>query len=137
LELLVDRATFIISRMVAATEDTSEIFGLILSVTQLDGVVTGTFDASLFEMPIIFGVSVALAVGTLDYFPFVFRRFEFDFALLQMFNEKYVPVIWGRFEFHKNMHKGSLVQFCVIFQMLVTWCPRFSISVFILAGPKV
>jgi hypothetical protein len=53
-------------------------------------------------MAINFGVSVSLAVGTLGYFPFVFRRFEFDFALLQMLNEKYVLVIRGRFEFYKK-----------------------------------
>jgi hypothetical protein len=88
--------------MVAATEDTSDIFGPILSVTEVGGVVTGTFDASRFEMAIIFGVSVALAVGTLGYFPFVFRRFKFDFALLQIFNEKYVLVVLCRFEFHKK-----------------------------------
>jgi hypothetical protein len=88
--------------MVAATEDTSDIFRSILSVMELGGVGTGAFDASRFEMAIIVGVSVALAVGTLGYFPFVSRRFKFDFALLQIFNEKYVLVVLYRFEFHKK-----------------------------------
>jgi hypothetical protein len=48
--------------MVAATED--------------------TFDASGCKMATILGVSVAFAVCTLGYFPFVFRRFEFDLTLL-------------------------------------------------------
>jgi hypothetical protein len=70
-------------------------------VTELGEVGTGAFDASRFEMAIIFCVSVALAVVTLGYFPFVSRRFKFDFALLQVFNKKYVLVVVCRFEFHK------------------------------------
>jgi hypothetical protein len=76
--------------VVAATEYTSDIFGSVHSVTELAGVVTTTFGASRFEMAIIFGVSVPLAVGS----------FKFDCIFLQIFIEKYVLVIWCRFEFY-------------------------------------
>jgi hypothetical protein len=94
LKLLVDCATFIISRVIASTEYKSDIFRSILSVTELGGVGTDAFDASRFVMAIIFCVSVALEVGTLGYFPFVPRRFKFDSALLRIFNEKYVLVLF-------------------------------------------
>jgi hypothetical protein len=54
---------------------------------------TGAFDASRFEMAIICSVSIGFSVGTLGYFPFVSRRLKFDFALLQIFNEKFVLVV--------------------------------------------
>jgi hypothetical protein len=44
--------------------------------------ITSAFDATPFEMAIILDVSIALAVGTLGYFLFVFRRFKFDLTLL-------------------------------------------------------
>jgi hypothetical protein len=58
LKLLVDCATLIISWMVAATDDTSDIFRSILSVPELGGVGTGAFDASRFEMAIILSVRI-------------------------------------------------------------------------------
>jgi hypothetical protein len=82
LELFVHRATFVIGWMVAATEDTFDIFRSVLSVAEMCGVITGAFDASGCKTTIILRVSVALAVCSLGYFTFVFRRFEFDLILL-------------------------------------------------------
>jgi hypothetical protein len=75
-------ATFIIGCMVAATEDTFDIFGSVISVTEMCEVITGAFDSSGRKMAIILGVSRALAVCTLVYLQFVFRRFEFYLTLL-------------------------------------------------------
>jgi hypothetical protein len=61
--------------MVAATEDTFDIFCSVLSV------ITGAFDESGCKMAKNLGVSVALAVCALVYVSFVFRRFEFDLTL--------------------------------------------------------
>jgi hypothetical protein len=44
----------------------------------------------------IFGVSVALAVGTLWNVSGVMGRLEFDSALLQKFHLKDCLIIWGR-----------------------------------------
>jgi hypothetical protein len=90
-------------------------------------------DASWFEVAINFGVPISSIVCTLINIPFVFGRFEFYFALLYIFYIEYALVIWDRFQFYKkkNMESGSLVLYCVIFQMFVTMCPSFSISVLI------
>jgi hypothetical protein len=58
---------------------------------------------------------------------------KFYFALLEVFDKEYVLVVRGRFQLHKKHGKMEL---CAIFilQILVTVCPRFSVSGFISAG---
>jgi hypothetical protein len=102
-------------------------------VTVLCGVLTYAFDASCFEVAVVFGVSVSLAVCALNNIPFVLGRFKFDFALLEVFDKEYVFVVRGRFQLHKNHGKRELSAIFFIFQMLVTVCPRFSIFVLISA----
>jgi hypothetical protein len=65
-------------------------------------VFTCAFDASGFEMAIIFGVPIFLTVGTLNNIPFVFGQFKFYFALLYILYIEYVHVIRGRFQFYKK-----------------------------------
>jgi phosphate/sulfate permease len=72
--------------MNTTAEDTSDITRAILSVTLLSEVVTGAFDTSLFDVTVVLCVAVALAVGALTYVPFVLRRFEFYFTLLEVFD---------------------------------------------------
>jgi hypothetical protein len=64
--------------------------------------------------------------------PFVFGQFEFYFALLYIFHVEYIFIIWGWSA--KNIEKGSLVLYCLIFQMFVYGCPNFLISILILSG---
>jgi hypothetical protein len=101
LEFLVDRAFFVISGMVATTENTSDIIRAFCSVTVLCGVITCAFDASWFEMAVFFCVSVSLAVCALSNIPFVLGRFKFDFALLEVFDKEYIP--------SSSLSQGSLL----------------------------
>jgi hypothetical protein len=71
LDFLVAGAFFVVSRMVATTENTSDIIRAFRSVTVLCGVITCAFDASWFEMAVVLCVSVSLAVFALDSIPFV------------------------------------------------------------------
>jgi hypothetical protein len=71
-------------------------------------VTTCPFDAWWFEMVVIFCVSMSLAVCALSKIPFVLGRFKFDFALLEVFDKKYVLVVRGRFQLHKNHGKRVL-----------------------------
>jgi hypothetical protein len=86
-------------------------------------------------MAIIFGVPMSLTVCTLSTIPFVFGRFEFYLAMLYIFYTEYLLVIQDRFQFYKkhtkNMESGSLVPYCLIFQIFVTACLSFSVSVWI------
>jgi hypothetical protein len=92
-------------------------------------VVTCALHAPRFEMVIIFYVPISLTVCTLSNISFVFRLFEFNFALLYIFYNEYVLVIRSRFQFYKNY--GRLVLYCLIFDIFVTVFPSFSISVLI------
>jgi hypothetical protein len=134
LEFLLDCASFVVRRLGATTENTSDIIRAFRSVTALCGVITFAFDASWFQMAVVLSVFVSLAVCALVYISFVHGRFKFDFALLEVFDNEYILVVRGRFQLHKNMERGSLVRFCLIFHMLVTVCPRVPISVLISAG---
>jgi hypothetical protein len=71
LEFLVDGASFVVSRMVATTENTPDIIRAFRWVTMLCGVITFAFDASWFEMAVVFCVSVSLAVSALSNITFV------------------------------------------------------------------
>jgi hypothetical protein len=73
----------------STTEDTPDITRSFYSVALVCQMVTCTFQASRFEMAIIFGVPISLTVCTLSNIPFVFGRFEFYFALLYVFYKKY------------------------------------------------
>jgi hypothetical protein len=108
LEFLVDGASFVVSRMAATTENTSDIIRAFRSVTVLCGVITRAFDASWFEMAVILCVSISSAVCALGNIPFVIGRYKFDFALLEVFDEVYIPVVWGRFQLHKKHGKWEL-----------------------------
>jgi hypothetical protein len=70
-----------------------EHIGPFFLVTLVWQVVRFAFDASWFEMRIIFCVSIFLAVCTLS--NIVFRWFKFNFALLYIFYIKYVLIIRG------------------------------------------
>jgi hypothetical protein len=48
-------------------------------------ILSSAFNASQFEMAIIFGVPISLTVCTLSNIPFVFWQMEFYFALLYVF----------------------------------------------------
>jgi hypothetical protein len=102
LEFLVDRASFEVSRMVATTENTSDIIRAFRSVKVLCGVSTCAFDASWFEMAVVFCVSVSLAICAFSNIPFVLGSIKFDFALLEVFDKEYVLVVRGRFQLHKK-----------------------------------
>jgi hypothetical protein len=66
LKFLVDGASFVVSRMVATSENTSDIIRAFRSVAVLCGVITCAFDASWFEMALVFCVSLSLAVCLLS-----------------------------------------------------------------------
>jgi hypothetical protein len=101
--------------MVATAENTSGIIRAFRSVTVLCEVITCACYASWFEMAVVLCVSVSLAVCALSNIPFVLRRFKFDFALLEVFDKEYLLVVQGKFQRHKNMERGSLVRFCLLF----------------------
>jgi hypothetical protein len=107
LEFLVDGASFVVSRMVATTENTSDIIRAFRSVTVLCGVITCALDASWFQMVVVC-VSVSLAVCTLNNIPFVLGRFKFDFAQLEVFDKVYILVVRGRFQLHRKHGKREL-----------------------------
>jgi hypothetical protein len=88
--------------MISTTEDTSDITRPFFSVAMVCQVVTSAFDASWFEMAIIFSVPISLTVCTLSNIPFVFGQFEFYFALVYILYIEYVLVIWGRLQFYKK-----------------------------------
>jgi hypothetical protein len=96
LEFLVDGASFVVSRLVANTENTSDMIRAFRSMTVLCGEITCAFDESWFEMAVVLFVSVSLAVGALSNIPFVLGMFKFDFALLEVFRKEYVLVVRGR-----------------------------------------
>jgi hypothetical protein len=56
--------------------------------------VTCTFDASRFEMAIIFCVPISLTVCTLSNIPLVFSRFKFNFVLFHILDIENILVIW-------------------------------------------
>jgi hypothetical protein len=103
MEFPVDRTSFVVSRMVATTENTSDIIRAFRSVTVLCGAITCAFDESWFEMAVVLCVSVSLAVCALSNIPFVLGRFKFDFDLLEVFNKEYVLVVRSRFQHHKKL----------------------------------
>jgi hypothetical protein len=115
--------------MISTTEDTSDVTRSYFSVALVCQVVTCTFDASRFEMAIIFGVPI-LTVCTLSNIHFVFGWFEFYFALLYISALNVSLLFWADFSY-KNMKSGSLVLYSLIVQIFVTMCPSFSISVLI------
>jgi hypothetical protein len=128
------RISLVIYRMISTTEDTLDITRSLFSLALVCQVITCSFDVYQFEMTINFGVLMSLAICTLSNISFVFKRFEFYFTLLYIFYIEYV-IIRGRFQFYKkNMEKGSLVLHCLIFQMFVTMCFSFSITVLISSG---
>jgi hypothetical protein len=104
------------------------------SIFLLRGIGLSSGHSSLFEMAIIFGVLISLTVCTLSNIPFVFRRFEYYFALLYIFYIEYILVFGAGFSSIKNIESGSLVLYCLMFQIFVFVCPSFSISVFISSG---
>jgi hypothetical protein len=63
------------------------------------------FHAAWFEMTEIFGMPIPLTVCTLGDVTCVLRRFEADFALLQIFHLKYLFVVRGRLEVQKEHGK--------------------------------
>jgi hypothetical protein len=66
-------------------------------VAHICQVIAGAFDASWFEVAVVFGVLVSLAVCTLGNVSFVFGQFEFYFDLLYVFDIEYtILVVWGR-----------------------------------------
>jgi hypothetical protein len=85
--------------MISTTEDTLDITRALFSVALVCQVIICAFDASRFEMEIIFGVPISLTVCTLSNIPFVFGWFKFYFALLYIFYTEYIFVIGGKFQF--------------------------------------
>jgi hypothetical protein len=69
---------------------------------------TGAFHASWCVVTVIPCVLVSLTVGTLCIVSFLSGRFKCDFALLQVFDLKYVLIVWGRFEIHKKHRQQEL-----------------------------
>jgi hypothetical protein len=108
LEFLVDGAPFVVSRIVATTENTSDIIPAFRSVTVLCGVITFAFDSSWFEMAVVLCVSISLAVCALSNIPFVLGRFKLDIALLEVFDKEYILVVLGRFQLQKKHRKREL-----------------------------
>jgi hypothetical protein len=97
-------------------------------MTELGGVGTGPFDASRFEMAIIYCVSVALAVGTLGYLPFVLGISNLILHCCRYSMRNMSLLFCAGLSSTKNMDNGSLVRFCIMFQILTTWCPSFCVS---------
>jgi hypothetical protein len=60
LYLLLDRTSLVIRRMISTKEDTSDIIRFFFSVALSCQVVICAFDASWFEMAIIFGVPISV-----------------------------------------------------------------------------
>jgi hypothetical protein len=114
LEFLVDRASFVVSRIVATAENTSDIIPGVRSARVVCGVITCAFDALWFEMAVVFCVSVSLAVLSLKNISIVLGRFKFDFALLEIFNRE-CPCCSGQVSVPLKTWKKR------------TWCDLFDI----------
>jgi hypothetical protein len=108
LEFLVESVSFVVSRMDATTENTSDNIRAFRSVTVMCKVTACAYDASLFEMGVVLCVSVSFSVCALSSIPFVIERFKFDFALLELFDKEYILVVRGRFQLHKKHRKREL-----------------------------
>jgi hypothetical protein len=59
-------------------------------------------------MTVVLGVSVSLAIRTLCYGAFWFRRFESDSALLKVFHLEDVFVVGGRLKVDEKHGEGEL-----------------------------
>jgi hypothetical protein len=68
--------------MTSSSEDTVGIVLFFFSVAEVCQVIAAAFHASWFEVAVVFGVPVSLAVSTLGKISFVSGRFELCFALL-------------------------------------------------------
>jgi hypothetical protein len=73
-----------------------------LTVTVVNQMVTRSFDASWFEVTVVFGVPISLAICTLSNIPFAFGWFEFYFSLLYIFHVEYIFIILGWFQVYKE-----------------------------------
>jgi hypothetical protein len=107
------------------------------SVALVCQVVTCAFYTSRFEMSIIVGMPIFFTVCTLSNIPFVFGR-SLNFILhCYVYSTIYIlyctlkiSLIFGAgFSSTRNMESVSLVLYCLIFQIFVTMCPSFSVSV--------
>jgi hypothetical protein len=103
---------------------------IFFSLAMLCQMVTCAFHASRFEMAIIFSVPISLTV-ILSNIPFVFRLFEFYFALLYVFYIEYSLVIRSRHQFYKKHGKWSLSS--VLFN-IPDICLNFSFDFFRVDG---
>jgi hypothetical protein len=94
--------------------------GSIFPSAQVYKVISGAFDASWFQVAVVFGVPVFLAICTLGNVSFVSEEggVEFYFALLYAFDIEYI-LLFGA---GKNMENGSLALFCLMFQIFLTDC---------------
>jgi hypothetical protein len=90
--------------------------------------VSRTLETSQFKVAVISCVPLFWYLWTLGNIPFMFY-----FTLLYVLYVEYLYVVRGG-SLTKNMKRGSLFLYCLMFQMFVTVCPSFSISDLISAG---
>jgi hypothetical protein len=101
--------------VITAVEDTLDITRSFLSVALISQVVTGTFDTSQFEMALIFAclyhrqfahrVISLLSLGSLNFILHCCM-----YSMLKMF------LLFGAgFSLTKNMGRGNLVLYCLMF----------------------
>jgi hypothetical protein len=93
--------------MVATAEDTSDFTGAMLSGTLMSEVVTSAFDTERLKVTVVLRVAIALTVGALGNISFVVRRFECNFAVLEVLELEDVLVGGGRLQVHEEHGEGE------------------------------
>jgi hypothetical protein len=107
----------------STTEGTSDITRSFFWVAMVCQAVTCAFDASRFEVAIIFGVPRFLTVCTLRSILFVFGlNFIFHCCIYSTLN---MSLFGAHFSSTKNRESDSLVLYCLIFQ---TSCTRHALQ---------
>ena len=107
LEFFVYRTTFVVGRVVAVTKHATYFAGFFFAGANGCRVKSGTFDASRLLVAKVFGVSVALTIGTLGNISCRIGGFKLNFTLLEVFNLEYFFVVGGRFQVYEKHGEGK------------------------------
>jgi len=108
LQVFVDGAAFVVGRVVAIAEYTSDIVRFLFPLALCSMMATGALDTSGAAEAISLRMPVALAFATLRNSSFRPRWFEFNFGIMQSLNEVDGFVVWTRFQVDKEQWKRDI-----------------------------
>ena len=108
LQVFVDGAAFVVGWKVAIAEYTCDIVRFFFPLALCSMMVTGAFDTSGTAVTISFRMPITLAFAALQDSSFFPRWFEFNFGIMQGFNEVDVFVVWALFQIDKEQWKRDV-----------------------------